>query len=199
MLSKSPYIYMRLFLANLALIVALPAWGASLDVRIHREGDAILVSAAETVATDLHTAWDVLTDYARYSEFVPDLYASRVRVQGPGSLIVEQIGDARFLFMRQRVEVTLAVREVPFRSVSSIAIAGSFRAFAGRYEIAPAAAGTRFAYSARIVPADGAPVWLTALVLKSNIERQLGALLREMIRRDTPARLAQSYQPSSAN
>lgn len=189
---------MRKLLFVVTLMAALPAWSADVTVRTQRSGEAVVVSAEVWVDADLATTWSVLTDYDRYSEFVPDLHASRVRGRDARGLIVDQSGDARFLFMRQRVDATLAVREVPLRSVESVAVGGSFREFVGRYDVAPAAGGTRFSYTGRIVPGDGTPSWLTAVALKWNVERHLGAIAREITRRAEPHRLAQrAHEPSA--
>lgn len=183
-----------------ALVAALPAWAAEVAVRADRAGEAVLVSAEVFVPdADPAVAWSVLTDYDRYSEFVPDLHASRVRSRDAHGLVVEQRGDVRFLFMRQRVEATLAVSEVPLRSVDSVAIAGSFREFSGRYEIAPSGRGTRFTYAGRIVPGEAAPLWLTAAAVRWNVERHLEAMAGEMSRRAAPHRLAQRPQGGAAN
>jgi ribosome-associated toxin RatA of RatAB toxin-antitoxin module len=190
---------MRFAALLVALIVALPAAAHEVAVRTHREGEAILVSASALVPTDLASAWSVLTDYARYAQFVPDLHVSRIRGRDERGLIVEQSGDARFLFLRQPVEATLAVTEIPMHSVTSTAIGGSFRAFTGRYELVPVPGGTRLSYTGRLVPGDAAPVWLTAIALKANVERHFGALAAEIARHGEPARLARQPASTPAN
>jgi len=177
---------MRRFLLAAALFAASPAWADEPVVRAHRDGDAIVVSAVAEVRVRHAVAWSVLTDYDHYADFVPDLNYSRVRGRDPRGLIVEQRGHARFLFLSQRIEATLAVAETPQRSVTSRAVAGSFRELEGRYEIEPVAGGTRVVYTGRVVPGDSLPLWLTAMAMKSNVERQFGALVREMARRGEP-------------
>jgi ribosome-associated toxin RatA of RatAB toxin-antitoxin module len=179
------------FLLLLTLLAARPAWAAAPVVNAHREGDAIVVYATADVAVERAVAWSVLTDYDHYAEFVPDLHYSRVRGRDPRGLIVEQRGQARFFFLRQNIEATLAVAETPQRSVSSRAVAGSFREMEGRYEIEAIEHGTRIVYTGRVVPGDNLPLWLTAMALKSNVERQFGALVREMARRGEPGKAAQ--------
>ncbi len=174
---------MRRFLIILALLAAPPAQAGEPVVRAHRDGDAIVVSAVAEVRVGRAVAWSVLTDYDHYADFVPDLAYSHVRSRDPRGLVVEQRGHARFLFFSQRIEATLEVAESPQRSVTSRAVAGSFRELEGRYEIEPVEGGTRVVYTGRVVPGDGLPLWLTAIAMKSNVERQFGALMREMARR----------------
>ena len=72
---------MRQLAAVLLLVVAGGvARGANLEpvtVEARREGDAVIVEAHALLHVDLETAWNVLTDYDRYAEFIPDLKSSR--------------------------------------------------------------------------------------------------------------------------
>jgi hypothetical protein len=89
----------------------------------------------------------------------------------------------RFLFLSHGVDVTFAVVEMPQRAMSSVAIAGSFRELAGRYELERVAGGTRLSYVGRAVPGEGLPVWLVSLALKPSVERHIAALADEIARR----------------
>ena len=48
------------------------------SVRAWREDDVVMVRAEALVEAPLQTAWRVLTDYAQYPQFIPDLKSSRV-------------------------------------------------------------------------------------------------------------------------
>jgi len=67
------------------------------DVQVQVQVGVFRVGAASTVAADAATAWAVLTDYDRLTEFVPDLETSRV-VSAAGEPLL--IGTA---FMRRGV------------------------------------------------------------------------------------------------
>jgi ribosome-associated toxin RatA of RatAB toxin-antitoxin module len=187
------------FLILAALLLALPVRAAVVEVRSHRESGAVVVSASVTVPADRAAAWSVLTDYRRYPEFVPDMEVSRVRGRDSRGLIVEQRGRARFLFLSQGIDATFAIVEVPERSVSSVAIGGSFRELAGRYELQPVAGGTLLSYSGRVVPGDDLPLWLLTLALEANVERHVAAFAREIARRAELDRLVQRPQARVAN
>src|SRR5882672_481739 len=85
---------LRQFAAVLLLaLVAGAANGASsepINVEARREGDAVIVEANALLHADLAIAWDVLTDYDRYAEFIPDLRSSRIVARSGGTVIVEQ-------------------------------------------------------------------------------------------------------------
>jgi ribosome-associated toxin RatA of RatAB toxin-antitoxin module len=188
---------MKLLVLLVALFAAAPLAAEELAVRTQREGETIVVFASVVVPADGAATWAVLADYGRYAEFVPDLHMSRIRGRDERGILVEQRGDARFLFFRYPVEATLAVVEVPQRSITSTAVAGSFREMWGRYELAPAVGGTLITYAGRVVPGDGTPAWLTTFVLKASVERHFGALAREIARRGELPRLVRQSSPTA--
>ncbi len=165
-----------------------PALAAGeLAVDTARRGDALEISAHADLTADLPTAWRVLTDYGRYPNFIPDLAVSRVVSRGERSAIVEQKGEARFLFLHRPIEVRLAIAETPLRSVSAHAIGGNVRAFDGRYELVSLPSGVRLNYVGRIVLADAPPGPIDSLVVRLNVARQFAALAREIDRQSSAA------------
>jgi len=168
----------------LAFLVASRAFAAG-DVAVDavRRGSAIEISAHADLDTDARTAWQVLTDYDHYATFIPDLAVSRVVARDAGTAIVEQKGEARFLFFRYPLEVQLEVAEVPFRSVRSQAIGGNLRELRGRYEIEPLAGGIRLNYVGRMVLAEEPPRPWDLAAARLAIARQFEALVREIDRR----------------
>jgi hypothetical protein len=169
----------------LVLLVVLPPAVAAADVAVDaaRRGEAIVISAHADLRVDVQTAWRVLTDYDHYASFIPDLTVSRVVARGPDSAIVEQRGEAQFLFLRYPLEVRLAVAETPYRRVRSRAIAGNFRELHGLYEIEPMPGGLRLLYSGRMVLAEGPPRLVDVIAVRLNVARQFEALVREIDRR----------------
>jgi len=173
---------MRRLLALLLLAPhALAAGEIALDAV--RRGEAIEISAHAELHVDVHTAWRVLTDYDGYASFIPDLRVSRVLERNARSAIVEQRGEARFLFLRYPLEVRLVVAEVPYRSVRSRSIAGNVRELQGLYELEPVPGGLRLQYSGRVVLSDGPPGLFDVTVVRLNAARQFEALVREIDRR----------------
>jgi ribosome-associated toxin RatA of RatAB toxin-antitoxin module len=170
----------------LVLWMVLPAWAAdsqAIRVEAHREGEAVLVNASARVSTDLARAWEVLTDYDRYADFVPDLKSSRVVSRTGNVAIVDQRGEAGFFWFHYPMEVQLEVTEAPFERVSSRALSGNFKELVGVYELAQESHGLRFLYSGRLVPAFRLPPLVGVAVLRAAVEKQFTALVREIHRR----------------
>lgn len=170
----------------LLVCVAVVAAAADVSVEATRDGEAVEVEAVAEIAVGLARAWEVLTDYNRFPEFVPDLHESRVvSRQGP-SVVVEQKGAARFLFLSYPIEVRLAVREHPQERIESRAVTGNFRELRSVYTLEPREGGVRLRYHGRLVPDFQLPLFHT-YVLKSNVEATFRAMVEEIERDKKPA------------
>src|SRR5689334_6430175 len=94
----------RLILAASVAVVAIPAKAADIHVEVHRTDDAVVIEASALVDADAGTAWRVLTDYARYADFVPGLRSSQVLSRHGSRLTVTQSGDAPVWLLRMPFE-----------------------------------------------------------------------------------------------
>jgi ribosome-associated toxin RatA of RatAB toxin-antitoxin module len=179
--------------AVLLLMVVGTASGANPDritVEARREGDAVIVEARASLHADLEIAWDVLTDYDRYAEFIPDLKSSRTLARSGSSVIVEQKGQAGFFLFHFPMEVTLSVSEEPRSGITSRAIAGTFREMTGSYTLLRDGEELRFAYSGRMVPDFILPPLIGTAAVKAAVQKQFGALVKQM-----QARAAEPAKP----
>ena len=160
------------------------AAGETVSVHAERRDGAFFVEAVAEFPADPRVAWQVLTDYDRYAEFIPDLRSSRVVGRSGAGTIVDQRGQAGFLFIRIPLEVRYLVEETPYRTVRSHAIGGDFREMDGAYDIAPVPGGLRLTYSGRLVPGFMMPPLFGTTAVRLSVERQFGAMVREIVRRD---------------
>jgi len=171
----------------LVLLVVWPGWCAAggffLDAQ--RRGEAIEIVAIADIRADPAHAWDVLTAYERYADFIPDVVASRVVQRNGSALIVDLAGATRVLWWREPLAVRLAVTETPPWRVRSRLISGTLQAMDGQYELAAAPGGVRLTYTGRIVPDSDQRSFLDRFVVRLNVSRQFGALVAE-IARDQP-------------
>jgi len=181
------------FAAVLLLAIAGLANGANLEpvtVDARREGDAVIVEARALLHVDLETAWNVLTDYDRYAEFIPDLKSSRTVSRSDRTVIVEQKGQVGFFLFRFPMEVTLSVTEDPRSGITSHAIAGTFREMTGSYQLAQEGDALRFTYSGRMVPDFLLPPLIGTAAVRAAVKKQFGALVKQMQTRGAaPAKL----------
>jgi ribosome-associated toxin RatA of RatAB toxin-antitoxin module len=174
----------RLITALLLMVAAGAGAGTNAPDRVtveaRREGGAVIVEARAWLRADLEVAWDVLTSYDRYAEFIPDLKSSRIMARSGNTVIVEQKGQVGFFLFHFPMEVTLSVTEQPRSGIASHAIAGTFREMTGSYGLVPDGDGLRFTYSGRIVPDFILPPLVGTAAVKAAVQKQFGALVKQM-------------------
>jgi ribosome-associated toxin RatA of RatAB toxin-antitoxin module len=174
-------------LVSAALLVCAQAAGQEGVRQVHfsaaREGELVKVSASVELPVEPARAWDVLTDYAHYAEFISGLDESRVVERNAQGLIIEQKGELGVMFFKQRVKTRMLVVESPPASVVSRGIDGSFKDLRGRYDLQPSAFGVRLQYSGSFVPDFYVPPLVGMAVVRYCLERNFSELAGEILRR----------------
>ena len=179
----------------LAVAAAQPAAAATITIGTERDGDAIDIRASVVLNADAATAWRVLTDYNRYTEFIPDLRLSRVVARRAATVTVEQSGDAALWLFKMPLDITFEIKEFPPNSLQSRAVAGSLRALTSSYALTRAGPGIRLDYVGRIAPGFELFGHIEQTAVEHNVARQFQALADEIERRSAATR---SHSTASA-
>jgi hypothetical protein len=166
----------------LALAPVQPAEAGAVSIEAARDGDAIDIHASALLSADSRTVWRVLTDYDRYTDFVPDLQVSRVVARRGETVTVEQSGAAALWLFKLPLDITFEVHEVPPRLLRSRAVAGSLPGLASCYVLTPAPSGTRLDYAGRIVPGFALLGPFEQKAVEQSVARQFQALADEIER-----------------
>ena len=153
------------------------------SIETTRQGDYIVIDASVDLQTDVRIVWQVLTDYDRLAQFIPDLKSSRVVERNAEGAVVEQLGEYSFLFFSQPIEVRLQVVETPPHRIVSRAIAGSFREMTGSYDLSPVSGGVRLRYAGRMQPKFDLPPFFGMVAARAASEKQFRGMVDEIIRR----------------
>jgi len=171
----------------------------SVDVR--RSGRRFEAVAVLDLAANAQTVWDTITDYAALSQFMPGIRACRVierrsPVQGAEHLVVEQLGEFRFLMFAQTMKVRLNIEHQGLQVAEAKAVdfeLGIFKRraidiFEGRYELKPlaarrGAARTQLRYTALIGLRLPPPPAIGNVAVRQNLAAQLEAVAAEVARR----------------
>jgi len=179
---------MRIRAALLAFWFAGVAAAAGTDdiaVEAVRKEGAVEVSARATVDAPLYLIWNTLTDFNRFAEFIPGMRRSRLLEQRGAESVVEQSGEARFLFFAFPIDVTLAVTSRPPESLRVRVLKGNLRRLDGGYRIEPAAGGRYLLrWDGWIEPDTPLPPLLGVAVMRASIEDQFTGMVREIERRE---------------
>jgi hypothetical protein len=188
---------LRRFVCWLFVLLA-PASAAAArpDVEVRREAGGFVVRAEVELESDQRTAWLTLTDYERLPQFVPGIRSAKVlaRVASGGAerLLIEQVGEFRFLLFAQPVQVWLDVtHEAPHRvrarSVLPSGISAersTLREFEATYTLTVVdASRTRLLYEARFEPVRSMLPVLGTVVVRHTVGEQFGAMATEIERR----------------
>jgi ribosome-associated toxin RatA of RatAB toxin-antitoxin module len=176
----------------LLLCCAMPAMAQlpPLDVSVRRDEvdnqKVFVVQASGAVMAPPAAVWKILTNYERMPEFVPDLQTTRVVSRHGNEVIVEQLGTARFLFVRRDIRLVVRVTEQPISVIDIALITGDMKQYNCRWELIPIpeTGGTRIVYSGRLVPDFYVPGIVAASMVRSDIERMMTAVLARLDRPD---------------
>jgi len=175
------------------------------EIEVRRDAGAYVVRAEVELQADRRTAWLTVTDYERLPQFVPGIRSARVlaRVASGGSerLLVEQVGEFRYFWFVQPVQVWLEVTHQPPERVLARSVLPSgvgaerstLREFEGSYLLtAVDESRTRFVYQARFEPAQAMLPVLGTLAVRHTVAEQFRALAAEIERRAAPGRSEQA-------
>ncbi|HLX28093.1 MAG TPA: SRPBCC family protein [Casimicrobiaceae bacterium] len=172
----------RLALVVLA-IVSVDACAAVVDARLTRIGDDVVIEASATVNADGATAWRVLTDYARYRNFIPGVRASRVLARHGSSVVVEQSDEVAVWRARFPVRVTYEIAEFPPRELRSFAKAPPLPSLSSTFELTNTDTGVRIDYVGRVESTFAPLGRLLQPIVEQTAIRDLEALAAEIERR----------------
>lgn len=161
-----------------------------LTIEAQRNGAVVEVRARATIDAPLSIIWTTLTDYERLPEFIPGLKKSRVVSRSGQIAVVEQSGEARFLFFSFPIEVMLEALEIPPSLLRVRALSGTLRLLEGSYQVEPDPDSPKLVlrWAGSIVPDVHLPPLLGEVVMRASIEDQFTGIVREIERREAVRR-----------
>lgn len=144
------------------------------------------VNATGAVNAPLPKVWRILTNYERMTEFVPDMESCKVLSRNGNEVIIEQFGVARFLFMNRTIHLIVRATEQPMSSIDIALISGDMKHYESRWELIPIpeTGGTKIVYHGKLLPNFYVPGLIGSKMIRSDIERMMGAVLARLDRRD---------------
>ncbi len=169
--------------------ICLPAFPARPEVVVARADVGALtvyaVSASASVSTAPAQVWQVLTDYERMPEFVPDLETASVLAREDNEVLLDQTGLARLLFLSRPIHLVVRVTEQAPTSIDIALVAGDMKYYVCHWELQALApsGGTRVLYSGKLAPAFYVPDLLGPAIVRADVERMMAALVARLERR----------------
>ena len=173
-------------MALLALFTDGSNAASDFSVKTEKRGDEVHVEARATLAVPLAVIWQTLTDYNRLSEFISGISRSRLIEYRANAAIVEQFGEAGFLFFKVPIDVTVESLELPPHLIQVRVLKGNLKKLDGRYEIEEGAtpgAPIVLRWLGVIEPEEPLPVLFGELILRNNVTHQFRDMVNEIKRR----------------
>lgn len=176
----------RRFAILLAALATSAAFAAdAVTTRVERDGGVLHVSSNLTAAARASTCYATVADLDHLAEFVPGLRSSKV-VSPPGVPIeLRQVGEARAGPFGVTLDVTLAVRLDPPRTIEFRRIAGNLAQMQGSWTVSGDDTGCRVEYRAVMEPEFWVPPLIGPVLMRREIDEQMAGVLAEIVRRES--------------
>jgi carbon monoxide dehydrogenase subunit G len=155
-------------------------------IRIWKEGEGVEMESRLDVSFPSERVWEVVLDYDRIADYMPNVDSSRVVGRDGPRVRVRQVGGTRFIFRRTFRLVLEFWRESPDR-VAFRHVAGDLVGLSGAWSVMPRGENrSQIIYRATMPYGLGAP-WLVGRgVLYRTIRRMMPAIRDELERRYEP-------------
>jgi len=131
------------------------------------------------------TAWEVLTDYDNFENFLPGISSSRLLVREGNQTIFEQVNEVRIAFISRRSRVRIATHETFPQRIAFQMVEGDVDSVEGSWQIDtldPTTGQVMITHQVTVDPGDD-DRGLFFNVYRNNLRDTLNALKREMERR----------------
>lgn len=172
----------------LSVPLAIPEAGSAavallqqVEVKTERaEGRQRQISASVQIPHSVEQVWQILTNYDRLAEFIPNLSTSQQIKHPAGGIRIEQVGTQNFLTFNFRARVVLDMVETFPERIDFQMIQGDFKQFSGSWQLEPiemaGQPGTKLSYSILVLPPRAMPVALIERCLSSTLAVNLVAI-----------------------
>ncbi|WVZ61188.1 hypothetical protein U9M48_011100 [Paspalum notatum var. saurae] len=158
------------------------AHGVKCDVDVVSWRERRVVGSV-SVAADVDTLWQVITDYERLADFIPNLvHSGRIPCPHEGRIWLEQRGLQRALYWHIEARVVLDLQEVPDsingRELHFSMVDGDFKKFEGKWCIRPGprSSSAILLYEVNVIPRFHFPAIFLERIIRSDLPVNLRAL-----------------------
>lgn len=173
------------FLAALFMAIPCHAAGESpiRSITVVYEGDTYITDAVMYAPVQGAVAWDVLTDFDRMANWVPNVKESKVLKRENNSVTIEQRGQAKFGAASFNYVTERQLEMNKPLSIKSVQTKGSLKRVESLMKVEPDGNGTRLVYHIEIIPNLLASAVMSKSFLEHEITEQFTAIIGEMTKR----------------
>ncbi|NCJ05695.1 cyclase [Synechococcales cyanobacterium C] len=147
-----------------------------------REGRQRYIEAKLLLPHAPEKVWQVLTDYERLADFIPNLAKSKCLPSEEGCILLEQVGVQDALFLKFSARVVLEMQEQFPHTLGFTMVEGDFTAFEGGWRLRSLPLGhaqdpgTELTYAVQVHPKRTMPVIAVERRLRKDLPNNLMAI-----------------------
>ncbi len=156
-----------------------------IEVSAKKVSSMVVIDVSMLVAATPREAWDVLTDYDRMPQFLPNLQSSKILSKSPTRLEVAQKGGATHGPISITFDVVRDVQLKPYAEIVSHVISGDLKKVDGTTRLAPEGEGTRITFHSESIPNVWVPPGIGPTLIENETREQFGGIRAEILRRKT--------------
>ena len=138
------------------------------------------IVASVAIPRSLEQVWQILTDYEKLADFLPNVTKSALLPCADGGIRIEQVGAQCFLNFKFCARVILEMTECFPQEIGFSMVEGDFKSFMGKWRLQPANVGEQMAtvlsYELMVQPPLAMPVSLIERHLCHNLTQNLLAI-----------------------
>lgn len=153
------------------------------QVDVVQSGEKIVIDASMFVPVSTELAWEALTDYDNMATFLPHMESSRIIEKNPQRVLVAQRGKLGLGPFSLDIRYEREVHLTQFTKLESHVTSGAFKNSDVTTQLIKSGNGTCIVYHSEIIPNINLPFGIGIHLARSNINEQLHAIRKEMIRR----------------
>lgn len=158
-----------------------------ITVRVHKDGDRLVIDSSFAVEATREQVWSVLTDFEHLPSFVSNVESSKVLSQNDNVYRVAQKGRASRGFLAFRFESVQELRLRPFEEIDAHLVSGTMKQMDGVTHLVDEAGVTRVIYHGASIPDVWLPPVIGVRMVEAELREQYREVRREILKRKQAA------------
>jgi ribosome-associated toxin RatA of RatAB toxin-antitoxin module len=177
-----------LLIATVAMLASPVKAASTVDINVtrnHLSGQSYFDIRANGFAhATPDRVWQILTDYERQPDYVPNLLRARILSRIGAEVLLQQEGRSGFFVFHHAIRLLVRVTETPPTSIDVALVSGDMKRYSARWSISPAEQagirGTRLEYTGAIEPDFFIPPLVGNAIVQADIRKMLEAVITEL-------------------
>lgn len=156
-------------------------------IRVETRGPLLIVDSTVKVDASPEETWKVLTDFDHMQGFISGLTLSRIVSTSDDHIVVEQKGALSYGPFSVPFESVKRNELVPFKSIRTTLISGTFKHFDSTTTLVADGEMTRIVYHAEVIPDTWLPSFIGSMLVRNEAKDKFNEFRAEIMRRKPAA------------